>query len=691
MKKFLYNNIIVWIFSLLFITVECLAVCFTGGNPLLTKIWYVLMFLVFIDCILILTKSMKAKAIVSGIILFIQAVLAVGMVYLFESNGTYFDFGMLNQRNDAFGTIEDLALNIPLLSICLIALAIFAVSCVFYIKGFNNRQSLLIKTAVKVKQDNFNNKKQRKKIKNKHYSINPNKLNVLTKLFIVGCMLITISMSAVIPIYNTRKHMNESYISILYSNNHSKYQQYGITGNAIYEMFTGLSGDTVDISNISELDKKIYSNKLATSEYNGVSKGNNLIFVLVESWEWYAWLNDWYDEATLREVYPNLYKFMDSSLVLNNFHAREKTDTSEILTILGSNPTGKYVHYDFPNNEYPYSLPNMFRSSVEENGNTVKQIRSYHQNQGSFYNRNKAHKSFGFDRLVDINEMMDYGVKNTWKGIAKRERTLDSLTWEKMIDQMVPSVEANEQFMTYAISFTMHGYYVDRYTLKDGYKGENYYQTLADHGMYPKGKNKKDNYMRTYAACVMDFDRALGILMNELESKGLSDNTTVVLCSDHNTYYNNLSYHAKDIDVMYDSELYRIPCMIYDTKLTNAIKANNPGVQNATTISKFTTTSDLIPTLFDIFGIPAWDSLYLGNSVLIPEVESIIYSRAYGLFVTDKIICYSIKDPLFTKDFDENARIDFIKRAEHHLTELELIDKIYYSNYFSKYDYIPAS
>ena len=90
-----------------------------GANPLLTKIWYVLMFLVFIDCILILIKNMKAKAIVSGIILFIQAVLAVGMVYLFESNGTYFDFGMLNQRNDAFGTVEDLSLRWDLLTLLL--------------------------------------------------------------------------------------------------------------------------------------------------------------------------------------------------------------------------------------------------------------------------------------------------------------------------------------------------------------------------------------------------------------------------------------------------------------------------------------------------------------------------------------------------------------------------------------------
>ena len=411
MKKFLYNNIIVWLFSLLFITIECLAVCFTGGNPLLTKIWYVLMFVIFVDCILILIKNMKAKAIVSGIVLLVQTILAVGMVFLYESNGTYFDFGMINQRNDAWGTIEDFALNIPLLSICLISLAIFITSSVFYIKGFNKRQGLLIKTAVKVKQDNFNNKKLRKKIKNKHYSFNPNKLNIFAKLILVGCMLITISLSAVIPIYNTRKHMNESYISILYSNNHSKYQQYGITGNAIYELFTGLSGDSVDTSNLDELDEQIYSKKLATSEYYGISQGNNLIFVLVESWEWYAWLNDWYDEETLREIYPNLYKFMDSSMILDNFYAREKTDTSEILTILGSNPTGKYVHYDFPDNEYPYSLPNMFRSSVEDNGNIVKQIRSYHQNQGSFYNRNESHKSFGFDRLVDINEMMERSQK----------------------------------------------------------------------------------------------------------------------------------------------------------------------------------------------------------------------------------------------------------------------------------------
>ena len=40
-------------------------------------------------------------------------------------------------------------------------------------------------------------------------------------------------------------------------------------------------------------------------------------------------------------------------------------------------------------------------------------------------------------------------------------------------------------------------------------------------------------------------------------------------------------------------------------------------------ISKFTTTSDMIPTILDIFGIKGYKNLYYGNSMFIKNVESI--------------------------------------------------------------------
>ena len=91
-----------------------------------------------------------------------------------------------------------------------------------------------------------------------------------------------------------------------------------------------------------------------------------------------------------------------------------------------------------------------------------------------------------------------------------------------------------------------------------------------------------------------------------------------------------------------------------------------------------------------MFGIKGWDNLYLGSSIFLDE-ESIIYSRAYGIFVTDKLVCYSVNNLLYKcEDFTEQDKEDFIIRAEKHLHKKQYIDKIYYCNYFKKYDYKTA-
>lgn len=431
--------------------------------------------------------------------------------------------------------------------------------------------------------------------------------------------------------------------------------------------------------------------------------------MLVESFEWYTWLagehND-YDEAVLKQLYPNLYKFYENSLALTNFRQREKTDTSEILSLIGSNPTNKSANYDFPENAYPWALPNVLKDYAKNVDGKNYLTQSFHQNGENFYNRKTLHKSFGFDRSFFIEQMEEnYGVVNTWdeNNWDKGERTPDSLTWDAMKEEMVPSDEKMEElgcdnFYTFAITFAMHGYYVERENLKNTLNGENYYETLdsvydAKHdvtGVYPYDEEedvKEVYYRRNYAAAVMDFDRALGVLMQRLKDTGHENDTTVILYADHNTYYNDLAYFAKGIDVTddrYNAELFRIPCMIYDTKLVNEYKKNNDGRH---TLNKFTTTADLIPTVFDIFGIPAWKNMYFGSSIF-SDNESIIYSRSYGLFVTDKLAGYSVnKLKYVAEDFTDADLEDFIARATVHLNKLEILDKIYFSDYFSDHVY----
>ena len=125
--------------------------------------------------------------------------------------------------------------------------------------------------------------------------------------------------------------------------------------------------------------------------------------------------------------------------------------------------------------------------------------------------------------------------------------------------------------------------------------------------------------------------------------------------------------------------------VIYDKKLTDKYISDNGTNQ----ITKFTTTSDITPTVLDIFGIDGWKNLYFGNTIFDKNLESIVFSRNYGIFISDKLVGYSINSLKYKeKDITKEDIKDFEKRALVHLEKLKYIDKIYYSDYFKNHDYI---
>lgn len=647
---FFKKNIVIFMYIFFCLVFEIVSILFIGCEPFLSKPLYPIILYGFIVSIMFLIKKYKIRAIFGGVILILQLISNVGFIYLYDSNGTFFEWAMFNQRDDAFGTIEDLRLRWGLLLLLFVLLISYALGCYFAYKKMYEKLDIDDKTPV----------------------------NKYIKISFCASLLLTL----VIPVTDALTSVNSNYVDkYLYGSGTNRYQEVGITSNVVYEFLNGTLADALVEYDEEGIEDFVFNNEdpyLATSSYNGISKGNNLVYILVESFEWYSFLHNCTPEQS-KVLYPNLNKFFNDSIYANNFYAREKTDTAEMLALLGSNPTRKFTNYDFPNNNFWWSLPNLFSKSVEENGNNIKQIKSFHQNNGTFYNRKTLHKSLGFDEMIDIEYMVENcGMINTWNEEEfKGERNLDSETVSKLKKEMFPKTDDNEQYMTFWLTFAMHGYYVERETFKIA----GYYDLLDSVGAYPAGISTKADYLRTYAAAVMDFDRALGIMMDQLEENGQLDKTTIVMFSDHNTYYNNLSYYAKGIEERHNSELYRIPFMIYDQKLKAAYVEN----EKTNVINKFTTTSDMIPTIFDLFGIQGYKNLYYGSSMFLKDVESVIFSRAYGIFVTDKLICYSADELLYTSiDFKDEDLEDFKKRAEILLKKQEYLDKIYYNDYFKE-------
>ena len=67
------------------------------------------------------------------------------------------------------------------------------------------------------------------------------------------------------------------------------------------------------------------------------------------------------------ELFPNLTAFYNSSVVMTDFHSKEKTDISETMSILGSYPTRGYINYDYYENSIPQTIPNILRILNDNN------------------------------------------------------------------------------------------------------------------------------------------------------------------------------------------------------------------------------------------------------------------------------------------------------------------------------------
>lgn len=653
--KSLYTNYLIFALWIISLIMELTAVTVTGGAFFIRKPWIYLSLMLVFTGVMYSIKNNNGRFWFAFVLLLFNFIVDIVFIVVFEMTDTIFDFSMFNLRSDAMAIIESLPINFWYVLIAGMLISAYVVFGRYFIKRAPKPEK-------------------------------PQKLPLILTVVAMAC---TIALHGVLVFFTQHNYDPGNLSQKLYRDNTSSYSDKGIMGNFFSELYKGAFFSKVKLGDTTELDNFIYSEESTETELFGKAKGYNVITVLGESFEWFGFMSalkdgdnkilcDYpngfnADETILRELYPNLYGLYDDSVAMTNFHSREKTDMSENLSIMGAYPTDKIINYDYPKNTVVTSLA---RTLKEVDGELTANY--FHNGTADFYNRNTyLKKALGFDSFTAEDSMTQKGMTDY---IKKGERNLDSEMIETCHEEMFPT---DRRFYTYITTITQHGQYEERDNLKK------YYEKLDEYGLAPAPEKSDKNYLvaknfRTYAAAAMELDAAIGkinyYLKNTYNDKGerLMDNTILVLFGDHNAYYSSLSSDVKDIaDGKYNTDknytdLYRVPLMI---RIGDG--------EYAQKINKFTCTADIIPSLYDLLGIKTYSNLLYGKSVF-DKTESVLYSRAYDVFITDKVYFTSLNNIRYkSSDADEVYMNQTEETAKHLLDKVSHINRIFYYDYLS--------
>lgn len=539
--------------------------------------------------------------------------------------------------------------------------------------------------------------------------------------------------------------------SLMKMSSYAKFGTYGYFTNLIFNNFTNDSFNHIKTATIDYFNN---GNIYQGSDLFEVDKNNNVIVIMMESLEWLGFGDGNYDPTLSNlssELTPNIYSLIygegdnkssgihaNDSLIARNFFAKSKTNMSEGVGIMGSYPVGKNLAdivgngYNKDLNSYGYSLPNVLKNL----GYSTSYV---HSNFISYYNRDTTHPNLGFEQVVGKDCVKDELGNQVYTG--------DDLKWDNWDNEgnfaknamkyIVPDSYEEKPFYTFYLNVSSHGSYTEDRNKndKDYLKYYDYIQygedncILNDKGYYKFDetllvggakrsdfytnwyKNVYDTYYETdsalckellfYECGVKGLDDAVGEIVQKLKStvyttgektgETLFDNTTLLLYSDHYSYFDGLSNRYKGFDKNDFSsiELNTIPMILCSPGLKEYNATNNDYDINI--YDEFTSAFDIVPTLLDLLGIKFNENIYIGKSLFKQNENTyvldgktypmnVFYSNTGGMF-SQHVYTYNFKDYIAEDINVDNLVVDTFEKVSYdHLRKLNYLQIL--NNYY---------
>lgn len=403
---------------------------------------------------------------------------------------------------------------------------------------------------------------------------------------------------------------------------------------------------------VLNLDKETSSNSIKTinqyvanddgtmkNMYTGMFKDYNLVYITAES----------FSEIGVSETLtPTLYKLTHTGFIFDNYYTPNALSTigGEFQSITGLYPDSSILKkWRSGSNYFPYGLGTVFK-------NLGYNTYAYHNNSYVFQDRNKYLASQGFTNFLGC-----------YNGMEKR---MNCKRWPQSDDEMmevtIPDyINSDKPFLAYYM--TVSGHFA--YTFNDNSISSKNKSLVQDLNTTQAGK--------AYVATQIELDRALERLINELEKAGKLDNTVFVLLADHYPYeldlnsINSLSEFERDeiVGVNHNN------LIIWNNKLEDLH------------ITKPCMSSDVLPTVYNLFGVEYDSRLFTGRDIL-SDSFGIAIMRNHS-WITDKGIYYTNNSKFVgSEDIPEDYIKNINTLVNNRLNIAKLIIETDYYNYLFK-------
>ena len=371
------------------------------------------------------------------------------------------------------------------------------------------------------------------------------------------------------------------------------------------------------------------------NEYTKYFEGKNLILFMAES----------FNEIAVREdLTPTLYKLVNSGFKFNNFYTPTISSTigGEFQELTGLVAASGFLSpWKSGENYYPFGLATAFQ-------NLGYNTYAYHDHTYTFQSRHKYLSALGFDNYL--------GCRN---GLEER---INCKEWPESDVEMIDVtfddyINSEEPFMVYYVTVSGHGDY-----------GFNYSAMARKHKDDVAGLEYSEKPL-AYLAAQIELNDALELLIARLDAAGELEDTVIALVGDHYPYYlsidevNEISSYEKDSVV----EVNRSNFILWNSEM-ETIEIDKVGSQ-----------IDVLPTIYNLFGVQYDSRLIIGKDILSTEPGLAIFGNSS--WVSDKGTYYARTGEFVAKDGIDVGE-DYIKYMNSVVS-----NKITMSRYIMQNDY----